>query len=336
MAVHRLEDKLSEQFGAYAEQQQYSGTILVAQEGNVRFAKAYGLANGEHEVPNRLDTKFQIASITKPITAMAVLMLSEKGLLDIQGRLLEYLPECEGLGLDSRITIHQLLTHTSGIRDFEKLSAFVNGEEKTLYEGINIMNLIRHDPQEFEPGTKWAYCNTGYNLLGAMIGAVSGSTYSDFVQQHILTPLGMDSTGFGCSRTVVPGRADGYSLNEQGSKVKARFFELGNFSASGHLYSTADDLLKWDRALYPGRLVSEELLWRMFTPHAFVDATRGYGYGWSVYSESRGHGGWLPGYWCKFRQYPEQQLVVIMLSNQDYTKEERILDRTEALFKEYL
>ncbi|WP_051620463.1 serine hydrolase domain-containing protein [Paenibacillus sp. UNC451MF] len=336
MTDQLLESKLVEQFDAYAEAQQFSGTILVAQEGHIRFAKAYGLANCEHEVPNRMDTKFQIASITKPITAVAVLMLAEQGLIHVHEQALEYLPECAGQGLDSRITVHHLLTHTSGIRDFEKLPQFVGGQEKSLYEGLDILKLIQHAPQEFEPGTKWSYCNTGYNLLGVLIESVTGISYSDFIAQQLLVPLGMHSTGFGCSGSIVHGRADGYSLNEQGTQVKARFFELGNFSGSGHMYSTAEDLLKWDQALYPGQLLSEELLRPMFMPHAFVDTTRHYGYGWSLYGTSRGHGGWLPGYWCKFRQYPEQKQVVIMLSNQDYSKEERILDRTEALLKECL
>lgn len=189
MKVHLLERRLAEQFDAYAEQQQFSGTILVAQEGSIRFAKAYGYANYEHNVLNQLDTRFQIASITKPITAMAVLMLADKGLIDIQGRLLEYIPECDVLGLEPRITIHQLLTHTSGIRDFEKLPQFVGGQERTLYEGLDILKLIQHAPKEFEPGTKWSYCNTGYNLLGIIIESVTGSTYSEFVGRHILAPL---------------------------------------------------------------------------------------------------------------------------------------------------
>ncbi|GAA4846246.1 serine hydrolase domain-containing protein [Paenibacillus vulneris] len=334
MRQQLLERKLTEHFEAYALERQFSGTILAAEEGHICFHRSYGLANCEHQVPNTGETKFQIASITKPITAMAALMLEERGVIDIRGRIGDYLPVADGL--DSCITIHQLLTHTSGIRDFEKLPGFAGGLERTLYEGLDILQLIQHDPQPSVPGTKWEYCNTGYNLLGVLIETVTGMSYAEFVTQNILAPLGMDTTGFGSSDSIVHGLAQGYSLNEKGEQVKARYFELGNFLASGHMVSTAEDLLKWDRALYPGHLVSEELLRKMFAPHAYIDEIRHYGYGWSIYHGSRGHGGWLPGYWCKFRQFPERKQVLIMLSNHDYTKEDGIIDRTEAIFKECL
>lgn len=196
----------------------------------------------------------------------------------------------------------------------------------------NILQLIHDVPASFEPGEGWSYCNTGYNLLGLLIERITGMNYEQYVRTNILEPLGMNDTGFGSSDRIVQGLASGYSRDEEGTIVKARFHEIHNFKASGHMYSTVADLWKWDQALYPGRLVTEEVLQLMFTPYAYVEPNRYYGYGWSLYGDgSRGHGGWLPGYWCKFRQYPANGSVVIMLSNHDFTKEEGILDRTGKL-----
>jgi len=331
-----IEDrKLADHFEAYVQEQSYSGTILVAEQGEVRFLQAYGKANYEHGVPNRTNMKFHIASITKPITAMAVLMLAERSRIDLHGAVGKYLPLVSP-AVNGHITIHQLLTHTSGIPDFEKLPDYPYRHERMPYKDEDILQLIQDVEPTFGPGEGWSYCNTGYNLLGLLIERVAGMSYERFVRTNILDPLEMRDTTFGSSEAVIADLASGYSRDDEGRTVKARYFEAANFKASGHMISTAGDLLKWDRALYPGRLVSGELLKLMFAPHAFVDPTRHYGYGWSIYGDgSRGHGGWLPGYWCKFRQYPASGCLIVMLSNHDFTKEDSILDRTEELLRTY-
>ncbi|MFE5322964.1 serine hydrolase domain-containing protein [Paenibacillus sp. NPDC056579] len=329
--MKRWEAKLEAHFDTYAQEQQYSGTILVAQHGEVLFHKAYGMASYEHDVPNRPDTRFHIASITKPVTALAVLMLADRQRIDVDRPIGDYIEL--GPQLNRNITIHHLLIHTSGIPDFEKLPDYAYGTERTLYKDAHILELIQDVPSSFEPGEGWSYCNTGYNLLGLLIEHAAEMSYEQFVGRSILEPLGMSGTGFGASDRVVRGLASGYSQDGNGMLVKARYHELENFKASGNMVSTAADLLKLDQALYSGRsLLSEPLLSRMFTPHAFIEQGRHYGYGLSIYGDgSRGHGGWLPGYWCKFRQFPASGRVIVMLSNHDFTKEDSIVDRTEQL-----
>ncbi|CAG7618530.1 serine hydrolase domain-containing protein [Paenibacillus allorhizosphaerae] len=324
-------EQLSAHFADYVKEQQYSGVIAVARAGEIVFQQAYGTANYEHRVPVRTDTKFYIASITKPMTAMAVLMLKEAGKLELNQSVRACLPEVTQV--DERITLHQLLTHTSGLPDFELLGDFQVQKQKLLYRDQHILELVEGLPLDFEPGTGWKYCNTGYNLLGMVIERTSGTSYSDFLRARILEPLGMNDTGFGKAQTIVAGLASGYTQSEgtDGRLVKATYFEIENFKASGHMYSTAADLLRWEEALRTTRLVSADTLALIFSPHAPASPGRHYGYGWSIYGNSFGHGGWLPGYWCKFRQYPAERLTVVMLSNHDHTKENDILDRTFRL-----
>lgn len=329
--MKRWDAKLEAHFDAYMQEQQYSGTILVAQLGEVLFHKAYGMASYEHDVPNRPDTRFPIASITKTVTALAVLLLADRRRIDVDRPIGDYIEI--GPQWNRNITIHHLLTHTSGISDFEKLPDYAYGKERTLYKDAHILELIRGVPSSFEPGEGWSYCNTGYNLLGLLIEQAAEMRYEQFVRRSILEPLGMSGTGFGSSERVMRGLASGYSRDGKGMIVKARYHEMENFKASGHMVSTAADLLKLDQALYSGRsLLSEPLQNRMFTPHAFIEQGRHYGYGLSLYGDgSRGHGGSLPGYWCKFRQFPASGRGIVMLSNHDFTKEDSIVDRTEQL-----
>jgi len=311
-------------FAAFAAEQKYSGVILAARAEEILFLQAYGMASFEHGVPNRPDTKFYTASLTKPVTAMAALILLEQGKLELHQPARRYLPE---LGwIDERITVHQLLTHTSGIPDFETLPGFAEQYQMVLYQGLRILELIRDLPPDFEPGTGWRYSNTGYNLLGLIIERLAGISYEQFVREHIFGPLGMSDTDFGDDRSVIQGLASGYSREEQtGRLVKAAYFRIENFRASGHMVSTAEDLLKWSRSLDSEEILREETLRLMFTPHASVSPQRSYGYGWSIYEGSRGHDGWLPGYWCRFRQYPRERITVILLGNHDHTKESGVL-----------
>lgn len=326
-----LKQSLKALMDAFAADQQFSGVAIIAQEGEPLLRKAYGTANYAHSIANCLDTKFLIASITKPITAVAVLMLVERGLIDFSRSCLSFLPE--GFSLDERITPHHLLTHTSGIPDFETMPGY-SELGKQAYTNEEVIGLVRHLPPDFAPGEGWKYCNTGYNLLAMMIEHVSGTTYDDFIASQIFNPLGMKDTRCSYNRFLVPNLASGYSRDAQtGDLVNALYFEAENFKGSGNLYSTADDLLKWDRALYTEQLISADSLRLIFTPHAAIDENRAYGYGFSLYRNgSRGHGGWLPGYWSKFMQYPDRQIAVILLGNHDFVQENCILDRIAERF----
>ncbi|WP_442602002.1 serine hydrolase domain-containing protein [Paenibacillus sp. KN14-4R] len=330
MNVLSLRHELETLFDAFSVEQQFSGVALIAREGEPLLHKAYGKANYEHNIDNHLDTKFCIASITKPITAMAILMLVEKGILDLHHSCLAYLPD--GQILDKQITVHHLLTHSSGIPDFETMPGFADLGRKA-YSYTELLELLSPFSPDFAPGQGWKYCNTGYNLLGWIIEHISGMTYDQYIEKHILLPLGMTNTHCGYNQQITKNLAAGYSWDDQNnSMIRAPYFELNNFRASGNLCSTAMDLLKWDRAIYTQQLVSADTQRLIFTPHTVVNPDRHYGYGWYIYQDSRGHGGWLPGYWSKYMQYPDQQMTIILLGNHDFTLDRSILERTKNIW----
>lgn len=323
--------KLAERVHRFAEQNQFSGTVLLAKDGHVEFAEAFGLANREHQVPNRIGSKYRIASLTKAFTAMAVLQLAKKGSLQLDDRLRTYFPDYPEF--DGRITLHHVLTHTSGIPDIEDVPRFTGHLEKLSYDRKGFIALYKDLPAFFDPGQGWRYGNSGYTMLAYIIEAVSGMEYESFIRRYILDPIGMTNTGCDRNNTIVMHRSDGYS-SAHGHIVPASYYDLGTVMASGDLYSTAEDLLKWDQALFTDRLVSYESLRLMFAPHVHVSGDRHYGYGWNVYPDYVEHGGWLPGYWCKFRRYPKERAAIVMLANQDFGQEEGILDKLGALVLE--
>lgn len=330
MTDSSLRRELETLVDGFAREQQFSGVALIAQDGVPLLRKAYGTADYVQHIANRPDTKFRIASITKPITAIAVLTLVERGLVDLHESCLWYLPG--PIRLDERITPHHLLTHTSGIPDFETMAGYADIGRKA-YTNEEVIGLVGNLPPDFAPGQGWKYCNTGYNVLGLIIEQVSGTTYDDYVKSRIFDPLGMNDTGCGYNRRIVRNLASGYSRDERtGEIVNAPYFEAENFKASGNLYSTADDLLQLDRALYSEQMLSRETAQWMVTPHAAVDDNRSYGYGLSIFRDnSRAHGGWLPGYWCKFWQRPDRKIAVILLGNHDFVKENGLIGNISAL-----
>ncbi|OPA80443.1 hypothetical protein BVG16_06855 [Paenibacillus selenitireducens] len=322
--------KIADQMQRFADEYQFSGTVLAAREGNVLYQEAFGLANREHEVPNRVGSKYRIASLTKAFTAMAVLQLAEKGSIRLDDKLRTFFPEYSEF--DERITLHHLLTHTSGIRDIEDVPHFTGHLEKLSYDQQSFIALYKDLPAFFAPGEGWKYGNCGYTMLAYILEAVSGMSYENFIQHHILQPLGMTHTGCDSHTKVVKHRSDGYSAAD-GSIIPAMYYDLGTVMASGDFYSTVEDLLKWDQALYTDKLVSSESIRMMFTPHASVSANHDYGYGWNIYPSYVEHGGWLPGYWCKFRRYPEERIMLVLLANHDFVQEGDILDKLSAFVR---
>lgn len=299
----------------------FSGTILVARQGQVLFSRAYGFANREHDVPNTLQTKFAIASLTKAFSAMAVMMLQEQGQLQVQDSICKYISDCPPTW--KPITLHHLLTHTSGIPNYTdvvrgQLDKFDMGREYMPAEGIA---LFKDLPLDFEPGSQWKYSNSGYFLLGAVIEQVSGESYDTFIQKRILQPLGMTESGYDRASIIVKNRASGYSINPGIQLVNVRGWDVSQRYAAGGLYSTVGDLLKWDQALYTDRLVSSETLRAIFTSAATAPGGIGYGYGWMIYSQSGHrvieHGGSLPGFRSNLARYPDDQVTIIILSNLD-------------------
>lgn len=289
----------------------FMGTVLVARDGNVVLDKAYGMANLELDVPNTPDTKFRLGSITKQFTAASILLLEERGKLKIDDRVKTYLPDAPASW--DRITVRNLLTHTSGIPNFTSLSDY-NTIKLTSRSAAAAVAAVRDRPLDFGPGEQYSYSNTGYVALGDIIEKVSGQSYEAFLQENIFTPVGMKDSGYDSNTAVIKHRASGYNRLPNGRYVNSGYINMTIPHAAGALYSTTRDLLKWEQALFAGKVVTKASLERMTTPFK-----NDYAFG-LVSSTNKGrrviaHDGGIDGFNTSMVYYPETKTVVVALSN---------------------
>jgi len=288
----------------------FMGTVLVARDGKIVLDKAYGMANIELDVPNTPDTKFRLGSITKQFTAASILLLEERGKLKIDDRVKTYLPDAP-MSWD-RITIYNLLTHTSGIPNFTAMPDY-NTIKLSSRSASSAVAAFRDRPLDFGPGEKMSYSNSGYLVLGDIIEKVSGQSYEQFVAANIFAPLGMKDSGYDSNTAIIKHRASGYTKQPDGY-VNATYIHMSIPHAAGALYSTTHDLLKWEQALFAGKVVSKASLDRMTTPfkndYAFGLTSR-------VVKERRviAHSGGIDGFNTAMAYYPESRTVIIVLSN---------------------
>src|SRR6266571_2767869 len=252
-------DQLVQSYGA---NRQFMGSVLVARGSDVLFSKGYGSANLEWGIPNSPTTKFRLGSITKQFTAASILLLEERGKLHVDDLVKKYMSDAPAAW--DKITIFQVLTHTSGIPsftsfpDYQKLEPFAVTTEQ-------LVARFRDKPLDFEPGEKWSYSNSGYVLLGYLIEKITGGAYEKFVGENIFTPLGMQDSGYDSNSAVIPHRASGYVSGKSGYE-HAGFIHMSIPHGAGALYSTTEDLLKWERGLFGLKLVSAASLQKMTTP----------------------------------------------------------------------
>ena len=300
----------------------FNGAALVARNGRVIFARGYGYANLEWRIPNDPDTKFEIGSMTKQFTALLVLQFVNEGKLKLDGHIADYLPYYRK-DTGAKVTLHQLLSHTSGIPNFISQPGFLDGPASRMRYSVQdfAKQHCSGDP-EFEPGTKFGYSNSGYFLLGAILEAVSGKTYEDLLYQRIFRPLGMKNSGYAHSETILPHRASGYERTSAGLLKNARFYDMSIPFAAGALYSTSRDLFLWDQALYTERLLPAHLRDLLFKPNL-----NSYGYGWGILVPEAGapyageaipmHGGAIFGFQSVIQRIISHKETIILLDNTD-------------------
>ncbi|WZP00847.1 serine hydrolase [Isosphaeraceae bacterium EP7] len=310
-----LKEKLSAYMDAATSHDHFSGSVLVAKGGEVVLTRGYGLANAEYGIANTPETKFRLGSITKQFTATGILILAERGKLAVEDPVGKYLDDAPAAW--EKVTIHHLLTHTSGIPSYTDDPAFMKVNMVPQTVGSMVAG-IKAKPLDFEPGSKYHYNNSGYFLLGAIIEKVSGMTYEAFLGAEIFKPLEMTETGYDHHETVLPNRASGY--DRRGSELRnAPHLDMSLPYAAGSLYSTVGDLYKWDRALKAGKLLSGKSFEAMYTP--FKD---NYAYGWAVTDfkghKIIGHGGGINGFSTDFARFPDDDLCVIVLCNVNPSK----------------
>ena len=314
---------------AYHRDGKFNGIVLVARDGEVILEKPYGYANEEWGVKVDRHTKFRLASVTKQFTALLILQLAEEGKLSLEDTISDHLPWYrEDTG--SRITIHHLLTHTSGIPNYSAFSGFFSGPSRMNYGMREFVEEYCSNDLDFEPGERYSYCNSGYYILGAILEEIEGKSWEDVVQERIAQRGGMPDTGAYTHTRMMPRRAQGYRRDSNGSLQPTGYQDMTIWRAAGSMHSTANDLLRWDQVLRENVLLGEEWQEKMFTRQ------RGnYGYGVTVFRvedangdtiEYMGHSGFYGGFNNYFAHFPDTGEVIILLNNGGRTEISSIRD----------
>lgn len=321
-AEKALAERIDALIGPYYKADAPGATVIVVQDGRTVLRKAYGMADVARRIPMTPDTALRLGSITKQFTAVGILMLVDEGKVALDDDITKFLPDYPTRG--KRITIEQLLTHTSGIVSFTSKPAFFKstGTDKSVAEMID---SFKNDPLEFEPGTRWAYNNSGYFLLGAVIEKVSGQTYAAFLEARIFKPLGMQHTAYeGQERNAGP-RATGHTKGLLGGVSTAKPISMTQPYAAGALVSTVDDLARWDAAISAGKLLKPASWQKAHTSAVLADGKpTNYGYGWKI-GTLRGvpmvaHDGGIDGFSTSAVRLPQQKVYVAVLTNSDAPK----------------
>jgi CubicO group peptidase (beta-lactamase class C family) len=318
--------RMDEVVRSYVDAKQFMGSVLVARDGKVILSKGYGSANLEWEVPNSPSAKFRLGSITKQFTAACILLLEERGKLKVEDPVKKYMPDAPAAW--DKVTIFHLLTHTSGIPSFTGFPDY-HSTEATPTTPEQLVARFRDKPLEFQPGEKWNYSNSGYVLLGYLIEKITQQSYSQFVQENIFNPLGMKDSGYDSNTAVILHRASGYSPGDKGIS-NAGYIDMSIPLSAGGLYSTTEDLLRWEQGLMGGKLLSAASLQKMTTPFK-----SDYAFGLAVHTANGHkvieHNGGIEGFNTALAYYPEDKLTVVVLANLNGGAPESIASNLAAL-----
>jgi len=312
-------EKINEILSLYTDYGGFNGSALVTYQGKVIYKKGFGLANMEWDIPNQSDTKFQIASVTKAFTAMLIMQLVAENKLDLHQPISAYLPDYPKKNGDA-ITIHHLLTHSSGIPN-------VNNDEKTN-RPKEMVKQFADEPLNFTTGERFEYSNSGYTLLGYIIETTTNKPYDEVLQDKIFKPLNMNNTGFYRHRPLIKNLASGY-YKSYGDYYNVDNSDETSAYAAGAIYSTVEDLSIWDSALYTEILLPKKYMDLIFTKHIADPEFGGYyGYGWELGKKKIGntkksietisHGGSIGGYRSSFRRMPSSNSSIILLNNTNH------------------
>ncbi len=306
---------------AFQKYRHFMGTVMVVKDDQILLKKAYGMANLEWQVPNTSHGKFRLGSITKQFTATAILQLAEQHKLSVDDTACSYFDRCPKAW--KKITIRQLLSHTSGIPSYTEEERFTQPIGIRIpEEPAEILLRTKNKPLDFKPGTQWHYDNSGYIFLGIIIEKVSGEKYADYIKKYIFEPLGMSDSGYEPTATILDYRVSGYHRCGH-VFCNANYMDMSIPFAAGALYSTVEDMYKWDRALYTDKILSNALRRQMF-----MVVMNNYGYGWDlspmVHHQQIGHGGNIFGFSAYIARFPKEKVLVIVLSNVEETDSKAI------------
>ncbi len=305
-------DKLSQE-------DKFSGVALVAQDGKPLFQKAYGQANKSHNIANNLTTKFNLGSMNKMFTSVAIAQLVQRGKLSFDDKVGKILPDYPNKDVREKVTIHHLLTHTSGLGSYWNKK--FDEKRMTIRTVADYLSLFAEDPLLFEPGVRFNYSNSGFIVLGAIIEKVTGQNYYDYARENIFKPAGMNDTDYYEQSKQTPNLAMGYTThNAENARVENTSSRPNRGGPAGGGYSTVGDLVKFHQALQSGKLINAETL-KTITSAKGKDPKNGYAYGFGNRvvngKHSFGHNGGAPGISAELTMFPETNVTVVLLSNYD-------------------
>ncbi len=289
----------------------FAGSVLVAKDGAPLLRRGFGLADRQRNVVHTPTGKFRLGSLTKQFTAAAILQLMERGLLSLDDEIARHYPEAPAHWRG--VTLFHLLTHTSGIPSYTSIPGFFRGMAQRDLIPREIIALTENQALEFPPGTQFRYCNGGYILLGQVIERLSRRTYPEYIRENILLPLGLEDTGYEHGAESVPAHVPGYRL-QNGRIEPAAYLAMSLPYAAGAIYSTADDLLAWQRALTAAKPIG-----RASVDLTFADHGHDYGFAWGIQRQFGRrqfvHAGGINGFSAVLSHYPDDDLAVIVLAN---------------------
>ena len=309
--AQQIEGKIESLIDSYSELYRFNGVVLVSKNGKILFEKAVGYQDIKNKVPNTPNTIYQIGSMTKQFTAVVILKLAEQGKLALKDRVSKYFTDYPR---GNEITIEHLLTHTSGIYEYFRNTQYNNRDLKKPLSKKERMSFFRSKELDFDPGTKFSYCNSGYELLGLIIEQVTNKPYELVVREYILNPLKMNHTGFDFIGLNNNDKAKPYSLYSKKEITDATPWDSTATYSAGSLYSTARDLFLWHNGLLSNKIISKSSLQKAHKP--FLN---GYGYGWwidSLYQRKIvSHGGNVLGFTTQMTRIPEDDVCIILINN---------------------
>lgn len=321
------EYKINELMNAYAENGQFNGAILVKKGENIIYKNAFGLANREWNIMNTTDSKFLIGSIGKSITAFMVLILVNDGLIDLNSDINIYIPDYSGPG-KKKVTIHQMLTHTSGIPDHGAIPNLSKKLVRWTYSSDRYLDLIKDLELKFEPGKGFSYSGIAYNLLAIICEKVTKKDFTDLLKERIFLPLGMQNTKLDKNLDIDEKRAAGYEYHLLEGYMNPSYIEMCHVKGSGGVLSTVDDMAKFNNECFNSRkLLSSELYGKIFTRH--IKDWQYYGYGWWITDRNVNghnitlisHGGSTDGYKAYSTRIIEDSIDILLFQNNYYRTE---------------
>jgi len=323
--------RLDDLYGTFFTKDGVGAEVLVSRHGRVIYEKGFGMADLESGVPVGADTVFRIGSITKQFTSVAILQLAEQGKLDLTDEIQKYVPDFPRAA--RKITLENLLTHTSGIKNLTELPGLEI--RQAPYTAAQLVDLFEALPLDFQPGERFQYSNSNYILLGMVVEQVSGQSYADYVASEIFAKLGMIDSYYDLPAKIIRHRAHGYDLDARFKPANTEYLNMTFPFSAGGLAMTVRDYWKWHQGLTSGRLLREETLRRAWSPARVNDRLSNYGYGWEMGkvfdSKTIQHGGRINGFNAKETWLPEEDVLIVIFSNGGFVNTDIINDQAAAI-----